>query len=92
MFFDMAGTVRKTADGSVMPGETASLDITPEEIQLGDGSVRVARFPVRAVVALPRNSCADDLVATLEIVDRGSGQSLGLPLPAVQKVREAAAR
>lgn len=91
-FLDMAGTVRKTADGSVMPGETAMFDVTPEEIQLGDGSVRVVRFPVRAVVALPPNPCADAIVATLEIVDLGTGQSTALLLPAVQKVREAAAR
>lgn len=92
LFLDMAGAVRKSAEGSVGPGETAVFDATAEDIVVSDGGTREPRYQAHAVVQHPPSPCRQSPVATMEIFDATTGQSTGPLLPAVQSAREGAGR
>ena len=92
----------QTPDAVIAPGEFHSFDVDRADILL-PGEIRTGRYQVHArLTGLRRASVAepgerskariDRLPSTIELIDNATGMTTAMLLPAIQKVREAAAR
>ena len=98
VFDSRGGLVFETPEAEIAPGEFHSFEIDRADIAL-PGDPRTGRFEVAARITTIRQvnlarskARIDKLPTTIELIDNATGKTTAMLLPAIQKVREAAAR